>query len=143
MGSRTTCALHVTCKTMQVSSTCTIGSKMEAEDAPCTMEILQQHLRDMQVAVEKTDDVSSVRIHNRFLTDRETGVVSRFFKTHSPDTSETRQTEDEVWTGPRPHPPSRHPHTKSTCYLCHMSIRTCLLNTYTHSSRHTVISTVE
>ena len=80
--------------------------KTGSEDAPCVMEILQELLCDMQVVIEKTDDVSSVRIYNRFLAERKTGVVSRFFKAHAPDTPETRQTEDEVWTGPHPHPPS-------------------------------------
>jgi hypothetical protein len=140
--------------------------KSGTEDTPCVMEILQELLCDMQVAVEKKDDVSSSRIYNRFLTERETGVVSRFFKTHGPDTSETRQTEDEVWTRPLPHTLSRmsgtggcsfslsfpttgkrhrarSSHTdRSTHYLCPMSMRTCLLKTCTPTSRYIVISTL-
>jgi len=54
--------------------------KTGAEDAPCAMEILQELLDDMQIAAEKEDAAASHRIYNRFLAERETGVVSRFFK---------------------------------------------------------------
>ena len=79
--------------------------KTGAEDAPCAMEILQELLNDMQVAVEKRDTAASDRIYNRFLAQGKTGVVSRFFKAHTADAP--RPTKDEDWTRPRPRPPPR------------------------------------
>ena len=80
--------------------------KTGPEVAPCAMEILQDLFRDMQVAVEKKDEVASARIYNRFLAERSTGVVSRFFKAHAPDIPPSLRTQDEVWTRPHLNPTS-------------------------------------
>ena len=59
--------------------------KTGTEDASCAMEILQELSRDMQDTVDKQDSTSCDRIYDRFLAERETGVVSRFFRVHSRD----------------------------------------------------------
>jgi hypothetical protein len=52
---------------------------------PLALEILQELSRDMQDTVDKQDSTVCDRIYDRFLAEQETGVVSRFFRTHTPD----------------------------------------------------------
>ena len=80
--------------------------KTGAETAPCAVEIVQELSHDMQAAVDTQDISACDRIYNRFLAERETGAVSRFFAEHTHDMPEPRQPQDEDWTRPRPRPPS-------------------------------------
>jgi hypothetical protein len=77
------------------------------EDAPSAMEILQELSHDMQVACNKQDNTASDRIYNRFLSQRETGAVSRYIHEHAPHVTGPRPPRDEDWTRPRPHPQAR------------------------------------
>ena len=81
--------------------------KTGAEDAPCAQEILQELSRDMHDAVDKHDITACDRIYDRFLAERETGVVSRFFQAHAPDPEPPPPVQDADWSRPHPHPTSR------------------------------------
>jgi hypothetical protein len=66
-------------------------------------QILQELSHDMLATSDKHDKTVANRIYNRFLSQMETGAVSRLFRE---DTPAGAPPQDEEWTRPRARPQS-------------------------------------
>ena len=80
--------------------------KTGTEDTPSVSEILQVLPHELQTAYTEGDDTASDRIYNRFLSQMETVVVSRYFLSLPSTVSDPHPPQTNDWNRPHPRPTS-------------------------------------
>jgi hypothetical protein len=80
--------------------------KTGVDDTPSESGILLELSQTIQDASGKDDTAAAVRVYERFLSQMERGVVSRYLSSLPCSAPGAHTTQDKDWTPPHPHPPS-------------------------------------